>query len=202
MSPTSHTIVWQAGEVSSDRWNDANTPLPVGVTFDQLQRAVDKSGYPLQTVVAKKIGAEFDLQPEWGFFDRTTEEMRAIDLLAIRELFDPKVANAKRVRPKLTLVIECKKSELPYIFFQSDGRIGGNFPHVTGLPSSKIKITTNDAQSTWSFPVRTALGLDWHPFMIDPEGCVTLSRCTGWRRHRPLGNGRVPRNSDADPERG
>jgi hypothetical protein len=170
--------VWQAGEVSSDSPNDAVPPLPGGVTFEQLRQAVDKSGYPLQTVVAKKIGADFLLQPEWGFLDRTTEEMRAIDLLATRELYDLKKSNVKRVRPRLVLVIECKKSELPYVFFRSDYRIEGNFPHVAGLHSSDITFTTDDDPSRWIEPIRNALGLERHPFIVGPEGCMTLSKCT------------------------
>src|SRR5665647_858773 len=105
--------------------NPAANQLGPGLTDDQVRIAVERSGYPLQTIVGNLLrskpyfkGEEFRVQDEWCFVDRDTQELRTIDLFAELRLhdWDPQ----PRVRPQLNLLIECKQSLLPYVFFQTN----------------------------------------------------------------------------------
>jgi hypothetical protein len=119
----------------------------------------------------------FRLQPEWGFFDRTTQEMRSIDLLAVRDLYDLHSGPRRRVRPSLAVVIECKSSILPFVFFDSSEQVHGVFPHFAGLRSEHITLTTDDDRSTYSYPIHSLFGLHREPFSDAPPACSTLSKC-------------------------
>jgi hypothetical protein len=153
--------------------------LPAGVSPEQVETAIVRSGYPLQFIVGNQMSQQYEVQSEWGYRDRTTEEMRAIDLLARRRLYEMEESNARRVRPEIALLIECKRSELPYVFFsEASGRLSGEFPHIAGLPSNDIVIRTDDDQSTWHNRVLDALSLaPFDPFLQDPVTCTTLSKC-------------------------
>ena len=107
--------------------NPTTNVLGGGVTEEKLNIAVLKSGYPLQTRVAIALKDNFFVQEEWSFIDNQTDEVRTIDLLAEKHLFDKQ--QKVRVRPILNLIIECKQSELPYIFFlANEVRTLPNFP--------------------------------------------------------------------------
>jgi hypothetical protein len=161
-------------ETSQDSSEDS---LPNGITFEQVQQAVDRSGYPLQTAVAKVLRDEFEVQPEWGFLDRITGEMRAIDVLATRMLYSELESNAKRIRPKLTIIAECKRSDLPYVFFTDDYGAFGRRIQIAGLHSNEIAVHTNDDRSTWALHVQEALGMGQHEFMTATSMCTTFSKC-------------------------
>jgi hypothetical protein len=77
----------------------------------------------------------------------------------------------------LTLLIECKQSPLPYVFFLSQGSVVPEVPLVVGLRSPEIVVTTDDDHSTWHPKVLHALGQDLGPFVVDPPTCATLSKC-------------------------
>lgn len=155
-----------------------NLSLPAGVSEDQILKAVAKSGYPLQTVVSHKLRQVEHVQQqlEWGFLDRTTGDMRALDILATINLADDD-PNKFRVRAGVALIIECKRSDLPYIFFTESTSPYGNFPHVAGLKSEQIEVKTDDDRSTWSLRVLHVLGLDRHKFTLGPASCATFSKC-------------------------
>lgn len=154
----------------------ASNALPPGVTLGQVQAAVDRSGYPLQSRVAHSLSSNFSLQPEWGFVDRTTGDMRAIDLLASRPLSPERPQ--PRVRPSLVLLIECKRSDMPHVFFETEApKWGGSFPHVAGLKGEEVSIKTDDTRSTFIYPHLMAIGLDQHEFIRSPLGsCSTVSK--------------------------
>ncbi|HUW88240.1 MAG TPA: hypothetical protein VMW30_07700 [Candidatus Paceibacterota bacterium] len=156
----------------------ASLSLPAGVSEDQILKAVAKSGYPLQTVVSHKLRQveRVQQQPEWGFLDRTTGDMRALDILATINLADDN-PNKFRVRAGVALLIECKRSDLPYVFFTESESPYGNFPHVSGLKSELLVVKTDDDRSTWNLPILFTLGLDRHKFILSPSSCVTFSRC-------------------------
>jgi hypothetical protein len=76
------------------------------------------------------------------------------------------------------LLIECKQSQLPYIFFPSPGQVRlPNFPAVAGLRRDTIAIRTDDDASTWTLGVIRALGLADDPFQREPPFCSTFSKC-------------------------
>ena len=163
--------------------NPTSNQLGPGLTEDQLRVAVERSGFPLQTIVGNLLRSKpdaneekFCVQDEWSFVDRDTKELRTIDLLAELRLhgWDPQ----PRVRPHLNLLIECKQSPLPYVFFQT--RVAPSlldFPTVAGLRKDKIVIASDDDPSTWTFPVIHVLDLNVHPFQTAPVFCHTFSKC-------------------------
>lgn len=152
--------------------------LPPGVTKEQVYQAISHSGYPLQTVVSHRLRAieGISSQSEWGFLDRTTGEMRALDLLCIADLSDDN-PNKYRVRPAVAALIECKRSDLPYVFFSEANTPFGHYPVVAGLPSETVDFKTDDDRSTWCYPILEALGLSRHEFIRAPKSCTTLSKC-------------------------
>ena len=115
--------------------------LSKGVSVDAVQAAIDKSGCPLQTVLGNLLRDDFAVQDEWSFLDRDTKELRAIDLHAGKELFDrTRLNESPRVRPSINLLVECKQSELPYVFFLSPKPYWTpEFPLISGLSPNPPK---------------------------------------------------------------
>lgn len=119
--------------------NPSTNRLGDGVTEEQVEDAVRRSGYPVQITVANMLRAAtagqpegFTVQEEWCFVNEKTKDLRNLDLRADLRLheWNPQ----PRVRPVLSLLIECKQSELPYIFFESgSGLLPHDFPRVAGL---------------------------------------------------------------------
>jgi hypothetical protein len=162
-----------------------NTPLNQlgpGVTEEQVRNAIDKSGYPLQMYVSdlfrSKPGKKepFAVTEEWCFVDRDTQELRNLDMLAALRLHGWKPQ--PRVRPQLTVLVECKQSELPFIFFETREKPHlVTFPPVVGLRSDKVQITTDDEKSSWHYTVSHALDLDQDYFQKEPIFSFNLSKC-------------------------
>lgn len=155
--------------------NPAANSLPAGVSAEAVLEAVEKSGYPLQSVVADTLGPKFDIQHEWSFVDRSTQDLRSLDLLCTMGL--PERPSA-RIRPKLNLLIECKQSELPYVFFLArENSTAFTFPYLAGLHHYEIEITSDDTASTWHLPIEFAIGMTEDKFRSHPPLCYTLSKC-------------------------
>lgn len=151
--------------------------LQAGLTLDQVEAAIAKSGYPLQIRLANELRPDFQTQPEWGFLDRHTSAMRAIDLMATKQLYDRETAPGLRVRPHLVLLIECKRSDMPYIFFDDGSESRGDFPLVAGLRHEQIEVRTDDDRSSWIFDLQDALGLRAEQFVRAAEAnSSTLSK--------------------------
>ncbi len=162
----------------ADPQNPSGNVLRAGVTEDDIAAAVGDAGYPLQTLVASRLRNSFGVvSEEWSYADRQSGKLRAIDVSATRFLQDwePHV----RVRPCLDLLLECKKSELPYVFFLSDSNPSmSNFPFLAGLHRYEITTHSDAERSTWALPILTALGLDAHPFRSTaPPYCMSFSKC-------------------------
>jgi hypothetical protein len=159
----------------------ANNPrgnvIGAGVTDAQVEEAVQRSGYPLQTLVARSLGRAFHVREEWSFIDSDTEDLRTLDILAERPFFDFKVPS--RVRPMLDLLIECKQSDLPYVFFLALNRVSmPKFPALAGLFGDTITATTDDDPSTYTCAIQHALGLNKDTFIKEgPRHCTSLSKC-------------------------
>lgn len=141
--------------------------------------AVEKSGYPLQTIVARILRTTFSVQEEWSYIDADTREHRTLDIHAWRPLYDTLFKDGQpRVRPTLDLLIECKQSTLPYVFFLSDAKPWlPEFPSLAGLAQNHIKIITDDDPSSWTYDILSALGLDSHAFLTSPRYSSTFSKC-------------------------
>ncbi|MGA2902682.1 MAG: hypothetical protein ABSD98_02545 [Candidatus Korobacteraceae bacterium] len=163
--------------MESSENNPGTNQIGPGVDEARIVAAVEESGYPLQTAVTEILRPTFEhIQQEWSYLDKTSNELRAIDVFAEKRLHDwhPQ----PRVRPTLNLIIECKHSNLPYVFFKTSDSVHLlRFPAVAGLPSDTVEITTDDDLSTWTIPIISVLGLSGHPFHQGPSYCSTFSKC-------------------------
>ncbi|CAM5540290.1 hypothetical protein [Streptomyces abikoensis] len=155
--------------------NPDSNNLKAGVTEDSLIDAIEKSGYPLQSTVFELIRQDFTVQQEWGFRDRRTGDIRAVDLLASRDLGHIPPGQS-RVRPSLKMLIECKQSELPYVFFGPSPAPGDlKLPTLCGLKPGQIELTTDDSKSKWLYePTQALLGGEE---FLTMEGFSILSKC-------------------------
>lgn len=145
--------------------NPETNVLPNGLDEKQIIEAVRVSGYPLQTVIYEMLSKKFHIQEEWNFVDSDSNEERAVDLLAQLGLYEFKELQP-RIRPSLNLIIECKQSDMPYVFFLTkDKQYTPNFPVIAGLASKEVSIKTDDDPSSWSFSILQALELSAHPFL-------------------------------------
>jgi hypothetical protein len=150
--------------------NPAGNKLGAGIDEPALIRAIETSGYPLQGVVADKLKSTFGVTEEWGYIDRDTQEHRSLDVFAFRKL-----ATDGEVQPCVVLLVECKRSRHPYVFFQNvvDRKIPG-FPQVAGL----IRITVKDSNKRRFMPAGPEiLGLDDLPFVRPgPPHCSAFTK--------------------------
>jgi hypothetical protein len=162
--------------MKADSANPSTNQLRPGLSEEQLADAIGSSGYPLQTVIADYLRARFRVQEEWGYTDSSSGVVRTLDLFAERS-YTPDDPNTFRVRPALDLLIECKQSELPYVFFLTDSVRAWRFPVVAGLYSSSVTIETDDDRSTWILPIIDVLELRSHPFLDAPNTAATFSKC-------------------------
>ena len=80
----------------------------------------------------------FAVSEEWAYSDRDSGEPRSLDVLAASERgFDL----SAQVVPSIVLMIECKRSEHPYIFFRmvtSPDTLW--FPYIFGLPHGGVSL--------------------------------------------------------------
>jgi hypothetical protein len=145
--------------------NPISNILTDGVEEQQIIEAVRISGYPLQTVIYEMLSEKFRIQEEWNFIDSDSSEERAIDLLAELYLYDLKKPQS-RVRPILNLIMECKQSDMPYVFFLTkDKQQTPKFPVIAGLANKNITFTSDDEASTYNFSILQALELSNHKFL-------------------------------------
>lgn len=159
--------------------NPESNLISSGITDSDIDKAILKSGYPLQTVIANILRKSFHTQEEWSFIDPKTNEIRAIDIHAEKNLYEYSNENQPKVRPYLNLIIECKQSELPYVFFLSPDSIQTtNYPIFSGLFDKNISINSDDSNSTWNTPIIECLGQRHHDFLTkSAPSCMTFSKC-------------------------
>ena len=136
-----------------------------GITVADIEKAIKKSGFPLQTLMATYLSKSFYVQEEWPFIDSDSAETRTLDIFANRMFFKPKDYQSY-ARPELNMLIECKQSESPYVFFLStNSPATTDFPLITGLHNSEIELKTDEDRSTHVAPLIECLGLSSHPFI-------------------------------------
>lgn len=175
-------------------YNPEENKLPGGVSEDQLRKAVERSGYPLQRSIGEQLRAWFDVAEEWGYVDREKEDQRSLDLLASRE-----IKPCNRLSAMLALLVECKRTDLPYIFFEAiTTRPPRDFPIVAGLQGKDLQIHTDDRRST-SAPPSRVLGLKECSFVADgPPMCSAMARAERKGKELDL-SGTVPFNKAVLP---
>jgi hypothetical protein len=125
--------------------NPPENQLSKGVEEDKLLDAVRVSGYPLQSVVARELSSHFTVTEEWGYKDKTENVHRTLDVYCFREL-----KGTEPITPRLHLLVECKRSDLPYVFFVPGvSRLPKDFPEMLGCGSFSLSIPqgTQDASA-------------------------------------------------------
>jgi hypothetical protein len=157
--------------------NPPGNGLAAGATPELVVDAIARSGYPLQVAVATTLRKQMMVHEEWAYLDRDTKDLRALDIRAGIVLY--KCDEQVRIRPQLDLLIECKQSDLPYVFFRSTQQgWPRDFPVFAGLAHRTIEISTSDDRSTWSLGIVESLGLTSDGFLAaDAVNCATFSRC-------------------------
>ena len=159
--------------------NPKTNQLGSGLKEKQILDAIKKSGYPLQKEIANLSRRRFFVTEEWTYNDPDSQELRAIDMLATMNFTKPNEYTSKlRLYPNLALIIECKKSDLPYIFFLCPKPLMiPNFPIFAGLKTDIMQITTNDSASSWQTRIVEALSLSNHQFFQKSECCNLFAKC-------------------------
>jgi hypothetical protein len=157
--------------------NPTSNRLSGGITREAVVSAIERSGYPLQTFVAAELrGRDWYVQEEWSYIDSELGGLRALDIAAEVQLGN---LVGQRVYPTLTLLAECKHSEMPYVFFESsveDDEL--SFPVLAGLRHRNIEITDDGFLPGGYEPnVLQLLGLADDAFVRTPRRCVTFSKC-------------------------
>lgn len=159
--------------------NPASNTLPDGISEDDVSSAIKKSGYPLQSKIANQLEGKFSVQEEWDYIDGNANTNRTIDILARQRLYYFKIGHELRVRPELSIAIECKQSDLPYVFFKTAApSYVRDFPLIAGLSQDTIVLRTNGDLSTFTLPIIDALSLRNHSFLrADVSHSATFSKC-------------------------
>jgi hypothetical protein len=167
-------------KIESAESNPPGNSLGSGVSGEQVSEAIRRSGYPLQTIIANSLRDRFDVEEEWSFIDDDSRERRTLDIHAFRRLYDRKKDRHTRVRPVLNFLIECKQSDMPYVFFLSPEKWRlSRFPFFAGLfNNDEIQMSTGGTRSKYIEPIGEVLGLFVEPFMTHALGqSMFLSKC-------------------------
>lgn len=159
--------------------------LLAGITIDDIRDAISKSGYPFQAVVAETIRtsplgniSDLHIQEEWAYIDRETGQARSIDILIDGRFKHENAERKSKLGPRLNVLVECKQSDLPYIFFlrHSPPSSRNNFPEIFGLDHQQLRIFTNEAEEegkdrrsfSWWMNLRDALDFSQLTFFGSP----------------------------------
>ncbi len=147
--------------------------IPISTTDKVVVDAIEASGYPLQGVVTEKLLAfGFGAAEEWGYIDRDTGENRALDIHAWIDLPPDEV---HKIFSSLALLIECKRSVHPFVFFKKVTKWQGTgFPAVVN-PSRVSLYTDNMSRDV---PLSDVLCAGELAFVREPPLCSVFSRAT------------------------
>ena len=169
--------------MKSSSSNPTGNILPSDFPEDQIESAVARSGYPLQTLVAVELEKhKFNfISEEWSYIDRGSNGKRALDLYAYKKL-SPDTNDSELPYRGLVLLIECKRSNAPFVFFKSATQEEfEDFPMIVGMRSDVVEVNEERNNTMWSLYVPTAkvFGLTDHPFAAsEPLVCNTFTKAS------------------------
>jgi hypothetical protein len=126
-------------------------------------------------VIAAKLKEGFGVTEEWGYIDRETKEHRSLDIFAFRGM--PADGN---IQARLALLIECKRSINPYVFFRNvvDREIPG-FPNIGGLTVNSMFLSALTSNRSLQTSPPELLGLPELPFVRPgPPHCSAFGMAT------------------------
>ena len=162
-----------------DAQNPPKNELPSECKEEALISAIEQSGYPLQGEVAYKLKNHFHLIEEWGYFDKSVDMHRSLDIFEHRQSYND---NQNAVRPSCSVLVECKRSKYPYVFFsRSTEQIIDGFPAVAHVGPVDISDRSGTSRS---FFVSRVLGVDEDAFVSGAQMCNTFAR--GIRKGRDI----------------
>ncbi len=167
--------------------NPKGNELKAGLTDEELLKAISSSGYPLQHRIALMLKSEFQLAEEWGYSDRDSNEPRSLDLMARRRITsDP----GRPVQLSVALLIECKRSDLPIVFFQAAvPRVPRNYPKVFGFGRHGFSLTSGRESQELRFS--DVLRMEDFPWISQAlPVCRSMARVE--RHPKPLLSGDFP----------
>jgi hypothetical protein len=155
--------------------NHLASVLPAGISEESFRAGVAASGYPLQIVVGAALDERgYALEEEWAFGDPDSGERRAIDIVALRaHQTEPVLSEHGTTEFAQALLIECKQSRHPYVFFESVAppELVG-FPVLLGIGSAQV----GGRGGGGSVPIGSALSVQDEPLMKVPPIAASLSR--------------------------
>ena len=157
--------------------NPSENVLPEEISDSMLSKAIEASGYPLQVLIAAELDEDFYVTEEWGFIDRETDSPRTLDIYAYRSL-DAIQTRGFDISPRLAVLIECKQSRLPFIFFKSAIEKGvPGFPAIAGLNANGIDLHATNR--TCQVDPSLCLGLREHSFVVSgPPLCRFFAKAS------------------------
>lgn len=172
------------------RHNPPENHLGPNVEEEALLDAIEASGYPLQGRAARILGDVFGVTEEWGFLQGDDDPVhRSLDLFCWRTL-DEHLPNLKCY---LATLAECKRSNLPYVFFQDAvSRPIPKFPLVAGPRATNVNVRNRGGNQVRGYPIGQAFDLQEHQFVRQPLSCSSFSRA------EPKGSGKF-RFSGSEP---
>jgi hypothetical protein len=168
--------------------------IPAGMSEEGLVEAIVASGYPLQTVVASLLEQRgFEVTEEWAYEDPDTGVRRTMDVVADWQASAaPHATKAGSSTVKLGLVVECKQSRNPYVFFESVSPPElTEFPIVVGLGYGEVELfpdyelTGHPPHMKWNkapfsrkVSVQHFLGVLDEPFVSEPTIVSAISKAS------------------------
>lgn len=151
--------------------------LPKGMKEEAFVAAIEASGYPLQIVVGAALAERgFLLEEEWAFGDPDTEERRTLDVVATLTPSDGSLKTPRgSIEPGQALLIECKQSVQPFVFFESVAPPKlAHHPAFLGLETELI--APPGSLKHRGEPVTSFLELDNDPLLQNPRIAASLTR--------------------------
>jgi hypothetical protein len=151
--------------------NPSENQLPPGIDEKELTRSITTSGFPLQGFVAHLIKSKYGVTEEWSYVDRDSEGLRSLDVFAYRKL-----SGVGNIHPFAVLLIECKSSIHPYVFFQNAVERSFPFPTICGTPLVQIRQKAGRDGTFQECQYTKVLGLADTPFGSKPPICSAFTK--------------------------
>jgi hypothetical protein len=157
--------------------------LPRGMSEQAFLDAIVVSGYPLQTVVATTLeDRDARVTEEWAYQDLDSAVRRAIDVAGHWQIqTTPTETDRGRSTVALAVLIECKQSRYPYVFFEAVNPPDlGSFPPVVGLGNGRMQLTPDVEPGRFSIevPMHRFLELTDEPLIVTPTVVSSISKAT------------------------
>lgn len=134
--------------------NPTTNVLAAGISEADLIATIQKSGYPLQSRVVDLLTGHLGrrvrplaVQEEWSFIDSDEGQTRQVDGM-MSFLVDPPPTGGEQgrsydantyLRGTITFLIECKRSDLPYVLFARPSLVKQP-PLLIGFPHDELEI--------------------------------------------------------------